>query len=121
MVSAERTLEQTNTIIQALTMGDILKVYAGRPGCACGCNGKYRVTATSRTEADTDRGYPYNDDEVDPRYVTKVLRQVQLNAIETAGEWLIDDGLYYISVEPDPRHVFTVYLTKEARANWLRV
>ena len=116
-----RTLEQTLDIIRALTVGDLLKAYSGRPGCACGCNGKYRVTAASRPEADVDRGYPHDDDEVNPRQVTKVLRQVQLSAAEAKGEWLIDDDLYFISVEPDARHVFTVYLTKDAKAKLAQV
>ncbi len=36
-------MDQTKAeeIIQSLTPSDIRQAYSGKPGCACGCKGKY--------------------------------------------------------------------------------
>jgi len=113
-------------IVQSLTVADILKAYSGKPGCACGCRGSYRVTPASRKEADVDTGYAYSDDEVNERQVTRVLREIQAAAthIEYAADlnkaagdthWNVDDKLYYVTAQVSPARVYTVYLTSAAR------
>jgi hypothetical protein len=113
-------------IVQSLTVADILKAYSGKPGCACGCRGNYRVTAANRKEADVDTGYAYSDDEVNDRQVTRVLREIQaaaahieyavdLNKADGDAHWNVDDDLYYVTAQVSPSRVYTVYLTSAAR------
>lgn len=53
-----------------LTPADVMKVYSGRDGaCACGCAGTYRISAQHRSAADTYRGYPHDDKDVNDRQV----------------------------------------------------
>lgn len=113
-------------IVQSLTVADILKSYSGKPGCACGCNGNYRVTPESRKEADEDRGYAHDDEDVNTRSVLQVLRKVQAHEAEAGsriasnkGEWgkkvEVADDLQYVHAQVSERRVYTVYLTSAAR------
>ena len=68
---------KANEIVNSLTTADILQAYSGKPGCACGCNGTYVITAESRVEADKSRGYPHTDEDVNPTQLKRVLKQVQ--------------------------------------------
>lgn len=121
-------LAKANEIVNSLTVDDILTAYSGKPGCACGCNGKYVVTQQSRAEAETDRGYAYDDEEVNPKQVKRVLKQVQkhaalggpapfvnLNKHDEEVFWNVADDLQYITYQAHENRVYTVYLTSAAR------
>jgi hypothetical protein len=69
-----------STKLQNLTLADVLKAYSGKPGCLCGCNGRYYVTAASRAIASANRGYAYNDKDVSEAQVLRILRLVQAQA-----------------------------------------
>lgn len=45
-----------NIDINTVTTDDILRVYSGRPGCGCGCRGKYRYNPKHKDEATEDAG-----------------------------------------------------------------
>lgn len=51
----------------------VLKVYSGKPGCACGCLGSYYVSAESIEEAGKHRGYPYDVKDINPKMITRVV------------------------------------------------
>ena len=74
--NAQQTMSST-AAVQNITTADLLKVYSGKPGCMCGCKGRYYVTAESRAEASADRGYAYDDKDVSAAQVLRVLRLVQ--------------------------------------------
>jgi hypothetical protein len=112
-------------IIESLTIADVLQAYSGKPGCACGCRGNYRITESSRKEADDSRGYPHGDGDVNLRQVSKVLNQVRwaarhnpyfedLNRAPAIHVNAADD-LQYVTAQMSERRVYTVYLTKAAR------
>lgn len=105
------TQEQQN-MVQALSPADALKAYAGRPGCMCGCLGRYWVTADARTEAGEDRGYPYDDGDVDDAKVLQILRKVQAQA--AVGAIKIGDKFHYIYAEIGKK-CYAVYLRDAAR------
>jgi hypothetical protein len=42
--------------INTVTTHDILQVYSGRPGCGCGCRGKYRYNPANLEEAKANAG-----------------------------------------------------------------
>jgi len=120
--------------LASLTVSDIIKAYSGKPGCACGCNGKYCITAENRKEAEAETGYAYDDEAVNPKQVKRVLKQVQAHAAMTGdGQkceadfvedenkvksdvyWSIADDLQYVTYQAHERRVYTVYLTAAAR------
>lgn len=63
--------------IASLTPDHVRSVYSGKPGCMCGCKGKYSFNPLHRAEASKERGYDVGDDEVNPRMVARVLRLLQ--------------------------------------------
>ena len=104
-------------IVQSLTVADIRQAYSGRPGCACGCRGKYSCTPDSPEAKDGDK--------VNARTVTMILRKVQaaaavdpyivdLNRADDMG-WNVADDLQYIMAQVSPTRVYTVYLMSVAR------
>lgn len=112
-------------IVASLNVEDILKSYSGKPGCMCGCNGDYHVTAETREEASKERGYPYTDEDVSRAQVMGVLAQVALAAeareyvdIESATGrqmgWGLAEDLQYVVFE-SPKRTYAVYLTQAAR------
>lgn len=62
-----------------LDVSKILKVYNGRIGCMCGCNGYYRVPAVNKDLASKERGYPYSDEDVSDRSVRIIAKKVLAN------------------------------------------
>jgi len=62
-----------------LNLNKILKVYNGKMGCMCGCNGYYRVPAVNKDLASKDRGYPYSDEDVSDRSVSIIAKKVLSN------------------------------------------
>ena len=62
-----------------LDLTKILKVYNGKRGCMCGCNGYYKVPACNKDRASLDRGYAYGDDDVSDRSVKIIAKKVLSN------------------------------------------
>lgn len=114
-------------VVASLGVADVLKVYAGRPGCMCGCKGAYRVTEASRAEASAG-GLIFDDDEVDDAFVARTLGKIQTGTLplegappllryskaSEAGAWHVDDDLRYVIARCREK-VYAVYLTRAAR------
>jgi hypothetical protein len=93
-------------IVISLTATDIKQAYSGRPGCACGCKGRYYETKTG---------------------MSRVLREVQAAVLEhpyfddlnqhdrAEVGWNVADDLQYVTCTVSPKRVYTVYLTSDAR------
>ena len=62
-----------------LNLNNILKVYNGKVGCMCGCNGYYRVPAVNKDLAGKERGYAYSDEDVSDRSVKIIAKKVLSN------------------------------------------
>lgn len=71
--------ELTAAQIAAITPEQVYVVYSGKPGCACGCRGNYRVNPQHLAFATKNRGYEYDANEVSLAQVKRVLRIVQQN------------------------------------------
>jgi hypothetical protein len=120
---------KANEIVQSLTVADIENAYSGKPGCACGCNGKYYCTVASKDEVTASHGYAYDDDQVNDKQVLRILRQVQAAAATDPFEpdidrvdratvcWNVADDLQYVTATVRPTRVYTVYLRKQARTS----
>lgn len=122
---------KANEIVKGLTPTDILTAYSGKPGCACGCRGTYVVTQENRAEAEKDRGYAYLDEDVNPRQLKRVLKQVQKHEAGKEARsallvddtntdrdvyWSVADDVQFITYQAHPGRVYTVYLTSAARS-----
>lgn len=81
--------------LQDLTPAIVKRAYLGKPGCMCGCRGKYYTTASNK-EA---KSY----DSVNTAMVTKVLRMLQAN------EELIEVGDNYFAAQVGGKE-YVVYL-----------
>lgn len=62
-----------------LDLSNIIKVYNGKVGCMCGCNGYYKVPAVNRELASKERGYAYGDEDVSDRSVKIIVKNVLSN------------------------------------------
>lgn len=109
----------TTKTIQGLTTDDVMQVYSGRPGCACGCKGEYRYNPSTMTIAKivADRGYEIEDDRTGRSFN---LRQVKralnlLQAAERIGTQ-IEGGDGFFFWDDTPNRTYTVYLMPGTKA-----
>lgn len=98
-------------LTREVTVNQGLKTYAGRPGCACGCNGRYSYRPETRELGGKDRGYEVDASEVRPRSVKATVDKINA-AIR--GEFEIDSLIFdreFISVESGNK-VWTAYFIR---------
>ncbi len=58
---------------------NVTRVYSGKIGCMCGCNGKYRTASKFRELVGKERGYAVDDNEVSDRSVKIMYTKVMSN------------------------------------------
>lgn len=75
--------------LQKVAPSQIARAYMGKPGCMCGCRGKYYTS----TKVDHSN--------VDPKMVTKILRIIQAN--EEIAEF-DPDGCYIAALVGGKEH-----------------
>lgn len=73
------TNEQAREFINSVTSDIVYSVYSGRPGCMCGCLGKYRYNPKHRFEAGLERGYKIDDEECSSRSISIILNKLKRN------------------------------------------
>lgn len=69
---------------------DVMSVYSGKEGCACGCNGKYFTAKAHQAVASKDRGYEVTDDEISDsmiKKVTNLMNNTPDNQVEKNSDW----------------------------------
>ena len=59
-----------------MELNKVIKVYSGKPGCMCGCNGRYRVASAHVNAAGDARGYEYDADDVSDRSVKIIFNKI---------------------------------------------
>jgi hypothetical protein len=112
-MSTEKTSEQIiqEYPIAAVKPEQVLKVYSGKPGCGCGCNGSYRVNPLLVREANAETGRAYDADEINFTQVKRILKIVQGRAGEIQAQET--ENLRIYAVEDQVRY-YWVYVWKEA-------
>jgi len=78
----------------------VLKVYSGRPGCCCGCRGKYTYRKETAAIGAEERGYSMDAGEVNEGVVTKVLNVINNDprSVDEGGHVFLDTGArWYIA------------------------
>lgn len=106
------TLEQAQNL-RSLTAEDVMSVYSGKPGCACGCNGNYRYNSAHQALGTAHRGYAVDAEDVNDKQVRRVLKLVQTADLGDSSWMASKDGDWY-SVTLGGR-VYTVYTVEGAR------
>jgi hypothetical protein len=66
--------------LKDLTIDDVMSVYSGLPGCACGCRGKHRYASKHVKIASKNRGYKVQPEEISDRSVAIIFGKVKRNA-----------------------------------------
>lgn len=91
--------------ILEVSKADVMEVYSGRPGCACGCQGKYSVNPAHKALADAKRGYVL-DDNINMAQVSRVLKIVQEAASvnPSSVKYTESDGLGVYSFDTPERY-----------------
>ena len=79
-----------------ISLESVVKTYNGKPGCMCGCNGKYSYLKSSQEFGSKDRGYVVNDDEINERSVNYVLNKLKNEA--HLGIEVIDDYIFSLDI-----------------------
>ena len=63
-----------------IEVSSIQSVYSGRPGCSCGCLGKYTYASAHRDEGSVERGRMVLDEEVSDKTVRRIVKILQAHA-----------------------------------------
>lgn len=99
--------------VQSITPEMVLRVYSGKQGCTCSCNGKYWANPQHIEEANKKRGYPHEESEVSLRQVKRVL-----NLLKKDARARLERG-YVVCVDwmelDENERVFFAWLTEEAK------
>jgi len=65
--------------------------YSGKPGCMCGCLGKYNYKESFRSFAGKNRGYEISDDEISDVAVSRMINKFRKLLESGVKLHLIDD------------------------------
>lgn len=96
-----------SNLLQSLTIADVRTAYVGKPGCMCGCLGRYTTTPAARAEAERRRGYPFSEEDVSHRSVVRVLRLIQAEQDEA----ILDREYAYVEIGSK---CYAIYFTDAA-------
>ena len=98
---------------QAMGVGEVSKAYSGKPGCMCGCKGRYYVCEHAREVSEEERGYKLDDDDVSDKQVLRILRLVQAEA--ACGTVEFGDTYAYAEVN-DGKRAYAIYFEDRGAA-----
>lgn len=101
-----QVLAEKRATAKRIDVNTVGKVYAGRPGCMCGCLGKYKVAPQHLVWANKDRGYAYSDEDGDISMRSVKLIVNKMNQYPELLEWA-DNG-QYVYLDLDTR-VYAAY------------
>lgn len=107
---AELSQSFVDGFIAGLVPSQVLNVYSGKPGCMCGCNGKYWTNPAHLVEAEV------SPEDSKPRDMTMVKRI--LGILQADSRRRIQDGeILYLGEtreQADVERNYVVYLCKSA-------
>ena len=89
-----------------MDISNITRVYSGKIGCMCGCNGNYTTNPAYKEQVSKERGYPVGDDECNVRSVKIIAKKVLSNPNANRTE-----STEYVFVEQNGR-ISVVYFAK---------
>ena len=90
-----------------ISLDKVITTYNGKPGCMCGCLGKYSYLENTREQASKNRGYKVSDDEINERSVMFIINKLKKEAHR--GIEVTEDYIYYLEIE---NRCYALYLKK---------
>jgi len=90
-----------------ISLSNVLCSYNGKPGCRCGCLGKYSYLENTRKLASENRGYKITDDEISEQSVKFIINK--LNKEAHKGIEVIENYIYSIDIG---NRTYSLYLKK---------
>ena len=90
-----------------INLNQVFATYSGRPGCMCGCMGKYSHPQAQRNFASKYRGYAVDDCEVSDRSVKLTVKKIQ--ALDYSTEEHGNGVLCHFADNPVTGRVYAVY------------
>lgn len=58
---------------------NVVRVYSGKPGCMCGCLGKYWSAAKHAEAVGLNRGYALSAEDISDKQVTRIVNTINSN------------------------------------------
>lgn len=92
-----------------LTVDQVTNVYSGKPGCACGCRGKYSYNTRFRNLPIINRGYAFTDSDFNDRMVKRVVNLVKAADVD---DLVFDDDGDWVAFNLSDNRTYTVYVAK---------
>jgi hypothetical protein len=83
-------------------------VYSGKPGCMCGCRGKYSYASDYKKEGGKERGYDVTDEDVSDRSVKLIVGKLMNNPNTKHQKWASREG-YFLET---PSRMIGAYVKK---------
>lgn len=90
----------------SLNIENVTRVYNGKIGCMCGCNGKYSTNPAHVEAVAKHRGYPVSADEISERSVKIITKKVMMNPNK-----VFEDNYVYVE-DPVRNRIQVVYFKK---------
>jgi hypothetical protein len=87
------------TTIHMIDIDKVLNVYSGKPGCMCGCKGKYTFRKATQQLGTENRGYEVTDEECDDAKVQRLINKVTRMLDDSTGDYEVEideDGSVYV-------------------------
>jgi hypothetical protein len=93
----QRAVEEAAANKPMIDINKIKSVYSGRPGCCCGCRGKYTYAKKFQDESSKARGYKVTDDECNDRVVRMIVNKMNkdIGTKEEDGYYMMDTGSHW--------------------------
>jgi hypothetical protein len=107
-MSQDMTKDEIVRALANIKKEEVMSVYSGRPGCACGCRGKYSYSSLHRGMAESSRGYEITADEVNDAMITRVIKLFQKNVGIVKGFTGTECRILYFDV-PSGNRTYTLY------------
>jgi hypothetical protein len=95
--------EQLKLSLDDIDISKVASAYSGKPGCMCGCRGKYYYTTEHAKDAGKQRGYEVEDNEINDSMVKKVTKILNSHKSECDD---FGTGIYY---KQSDNHCYAIY------------
>ena len=95
--------EETDDVKPITDINKVMSVYSGKPGCMCGCRGKYTYASSHQEDASANRGYKVADNEVNDKVVKLMVNKI--NQLISSGNYTeAKESQAYVFVDTGDRY-----------------
>ena len=102
--------EVAQAFIKTITPEQVLRAYSGKPGCMCGCLGKYSNNPAYKAQLDAERGY---EQPATNRHMVQIKKVLKL--LQGHPEAMLQDGnIIYLPRGAIENKNYVIYLIDSA-------